>query len=336
MGQGLAIHAQHLKQRTRGVRGSRLQRMRTLRIVQPAPGMHQHRGGMARADDVEQQFDIIAPQRLALRIALQHGGQRIERHRALRQELGHRHRRLEYQGRVDHVAEIQNSADRLSRIDQQIARVAVAMNGLTAQAAKPRLTAAKGAGHPLHRAAQRRGFDGAAEFHEFAETPHVPGQAPRQRGMKKSLQGTVEPCQGGTQVSQQGGAGRRTGQELPGQIAHQAGGVVHPIATETAQRLPVQGGEQPRHRQAGILFGQMIENRYQAVAAVGVGGEILDFEHELMGVGRSRRVPAGTRQIGGAQTEIAVPFPGKGTGGYRQPIRLASDALAFRDAKRLR
>ncbi len=62
------------------------------------------------------------------------------------------------QRRVNHVAEIQNAADRLAAgIHQQVAGVAVAMNGLTAQAAQAGQTGPKGARNPLDGFPQRAG-----------------------------------------------------------------------------------------------------------------------------------------------------------------------------------
>ena len=90
--------------------------------------------------------------------------------------------------RMNHVAEIENPADRLScGIHQQVGRVAVAVDGLTAKAAKPGQAMSerqRRLRRPIARTDRR--FDVRAEFREFGQAPHVPGQAPRQATDERS------------------------------------------------------------------------------------------------------------------------------------------------------
>lgn len=172
---------------------------------------------MTRRDDVVQQLHLLGLQGLALRIALQHGCNRIQRRRRLRQQLRHRNRRLENQRRVNHIAKIQNAADRLAVcIHQQVARMAVSVDGLAAQAAQPRQTGAKGTRDLVDRFTQRHRFDGGAEFRQLAKPPHIPRQAPRQGWMKETLQSAVQPRQSAAGVLQQSRTGRGIGQQAPG------------------------------------------------------------------------------------------------------------------------
>jgi hypothetical protein len=186
-------------------------------IVAASPRMHQQGDGMSCGDDVVQQLHLIGVQGLPPRVAVQHGARRRQRYHGLGQQFRHRHRRLEYQGRVDHIAEIENAADRapIGR-HQQVGGVAVAVDGLTAQAPQAGQAGAKGAGDPLDGVTQLRGFDVARVFCEFGQAPHVPCQGPGQGWMKKSLQRSVDAGQGGADILQQRGARGRFGQQAPG------------------------------------------------------------------------------------------------------------------------
>ena len=94
---------------------------------------------------------------------------------------------------MNHVAEVENAADRLAvGVHQQVGAVAVAVDGLTAQAAKPRQAAPKGAGNTIDGVPQRRGLDATAELRKLGQMPHIPGQPPRQRGVKKTLQRSID------------------------------------------------------------------------------------------------------------------------------------------------
>jgi len=69
---------------------------------------------MARGDDVEQQLHLIGLQSLALRIARSTAATESNGDTASVNSLRHRDRRLEYPRRMNHVAEVENPADRLA------------------------------------------------------------------------------------------------------------------------------------------------------------------------------------------------------------------------------
>jgi len=99
--------------------------------------MHEQGRSVACRDQIVQDLDLGALERLTKRVGLEHGGNRRERRKTFGEELRHGHRGLENPRRMDHVAEIQNAADgALRRVDQQILSVAIAMNGLAAQRAE--------------------------------------------------------------------------------------------------------------------------------------------------------------------------------------------------------
>src|ERR1700730_5516400 len=104
---------------------------------------------------------------------------------------------------MNHVAKIENSADRLAvGVHQQVGGVAVAMDGLTEQPAKPRQAGTKDAGNSINGVPQPRGLDVTAELRKLGQTPHIPGQPPRQGWGKKALQGSIDASQSVAQVVQ--------------------------------------------------------------------------------------------------------------------------------------
>jgi hypothetical protein len=145
--------------------------------------------------------------------------------------------------------------------------------------------------------------------------------------MKKTLQGAVDTRKRATHVLQQGGAWRRTGQQSTRQKAHQQSVEVDPVVAEAADRFPPLRREQPRHRQSGILLGQVVEHADQAACALGFGC-VQYLEHELAGSATRR---GGARRGGGrAQAKIAVPLSRQWADCDGQPIQIARDALGFR------
>ncbi len=208
------------------------------------------------------------------------------------------------------------------------------MDGLTAQAPKPRQTGLKGAGNPLDGAAKRRGFDVPAELREFGQTPHIPRQSPGQGWMKKPLQRAVDAGQCGTEVLQQRPARRRGGQNPPRQITHEAGGVVDSVAGESADRLTLKGGEKPRHRQSGVLLRQVVEHPHQAVRTLGVGCDIEYLQHELAW-SSARRVD-GRGRMSSAQMKVAVPLPRQSADRGGQTVEVARNSFGFRRTQRRR
>jgi len=116
------------------------QQRRAWGVVLATPGMHQQGYAVTRTHDVEQRLHLIGLQRrLTLGVAPQQRRAGGERRHGLGQQFRDRDRRLENARRVNHVAEIQDAADRAGcGIHQQVGGVAIAMDGLAAQAAKPR------------------------------------------------------------------------------------------------------------------------------------------------------------------------------------------------------
>ena len=94
---------------------------------------------------------------------------------------------------MNHVAEVENAADRTAPdVHQQVARMAVPVDRLTAQTAQHRQAGAQLLRRPVDGVPHGGGLDVTAEFHEVGQTSHIPGQPTIQGGVEKSLQGVIE------------------------------------------------------------------------------------------------------------------------------------------------
>ena len=142
---------------------------------------------------------------------------------------------------MNHVAEIQNPADRLPApaSTSKLCRVAIAMDGLAAQRAQRRAGVPRNAADTLvdARAAPPIRCSGAI-LGELGQPPHVPGQAPRQRRMEKTLQRAIEPRQSVAEILQQPARRRRLGQQPARAGNSMQTGRVDAVAALDAARAP--------------------------------------------------------------------------------------------------
>ncbi len=111
-GQRRNVGVQQPIERMSGVYRRLVQHMRASITVMTTPGMHQNGNGMTCCDYVVEHLHFIGLHGLAAGVTVEHCGHRLERRHRFGQQLRHRDRRLEYQRRMDHVAEIENAADR--------------------------------------------------------------------------------------------------------------------------------------------------------------------------------------------------------------------------------
>ncbi len=173
---------------------------------------------------------------------------------------------------MNHVAEIENAADRPPVVlHQKVGGVAVAMDGLAAQAAQPGQAGAKRVRDPFdarHAAAPIRRSSRIQRVRAIAAHP-TPGVGSRRDEKILAEPGRCAP--GWRPYFAAGPAlGLDCRQQAPRQKTHQAGAVVDPVAREAPDRFSLLRGEEPRHREGGVLLRQMVENTHQAVGAVGV------------------------------------------------------------------
>ena len=272
--QRLAAGLQQQLQRTRGTRRRPIEHSRAAGVVPLSPGVHQNRDGVARRDEIEKHLHLGGLQRLALRIAVQHRRQRVDRREIIGEQLRHGHRGLEHHGRVNHVAEIQDPADCAGlHIDQQVVPVTIAMNRLAAQRAQCRHALLERGGHPLDRFAQIDRHDAGREFNELRKAAYVPRQTLRQRRMEKPPQRAVEAREHQPKIVQQGRGGRALRQQLPRQITHETDRVAAARGLDAADVRARLGRKHARHRKRRVLLGQVAQHADLTVRRFGAGVE---------------------------------------------------------------
>ena len=159
---------------------------------------------MARRDEIIKDLHVGGFQRLALRVTAQQQRQGVQRRQIVGEQFGHGNRGLQNQWRMNHVAEIQNSAkaDPFG-VDQEVMTMAIAVNRLTAQCAQSRHALLERRGHLLDPISERSGIYIRGEFHEFGKPPDVPRQALRERGMEEALQCAIQTREGVAEIAQQ-------------------------------------------------------------------------------------------------------------------------------------
>src|SRR5450631_979631 len=127
---------------------------------------------------------------------------------------------------MDHVAEIQNTADggRFG-VAQQIMAMAVAMYRLTAQRPQRGHASIERRRHLLDRLSERSGFYVRGVFHELGKAPHIPGQSLCERGMEEALQCSIQTRQHIAEIVQQRRVRSALPEQLSRQVTHEAGRV---------------------------------------------------------------------------------------------------------------
>ena len=283
---------------------------RARRIVLAAPGMNEQTGGEPPGDQLEQHLDFGARQGLNARVA----GEDLRDLRVSRgtfgEEFRHCHRRFEHPRRVDHVPEVEYAHARASRrIQQQIARMAVTMDGLRAQPAQRSQPGRQVGDGATHQRATGIAIEVIGKLKQCRRLAHVPGDALSQGDVKEARQRVIEARETPANGVECARIGWTTGGEFARQVSNQAN-LIGDACDHTATKGTAAAGlNNPRHWQIGCLLGEVTQYGGLAVEDRGVGGRIDHLEHVFA-------------PIGGIETEIAVTLAG-------QEARLGADAIDF-------
>ena len=248
--------------------------------------MDQQTGRKPRGDEFEKQVDVGGRQRLHGRVAREDFGQQLASGGTLGEEFRHRHRRLEHQRSMDHVAEVEYAHAMLAGfVQQQVARMTVAVNRLRAQAPQLAEPGSEPIERTAHQLAAGRRIQVIGILEQRRRLAHVPGDALREGHVKKSRQGVVKSRQRLADGIERAGIARPAGGECAWHERDQAQLIGcagdHALAQGRAATRP----DDARHRKLGRLLGEVVQHRALAVQNRGIGSRIDDLQHVLAPVG---------------------------------------------------
>ncbi len=279
--------------------------------------MDQQIGRQPGGDEFIEQFHIRAQQGLHRGVAGEDLRNQLVAGDALGEKFRHRDRRFKNQRCVDHVTEVENAHALAGVIEQQVARVAIAMDGLRPQSAHGAQLRREAVERKPHQTAARARVQVVDILEQRRRLAYVPDDPLAEGRVKVSRQRPVQACQRLADTLQ----GPGIGSAQRGQRARHERNHAHvvPYAGDHAasQGAAVAGLDDPRHRERRRLLGQITQHAALAIQGRCVGGRVHDLEHEFL-------------TIGGTETEIAVPLAGQGLRARHDPEVLLRQSLGVR------
>ncbi len=293
-----------------------------VRVLRHAPGGDQDRLRHPPGEQVSEQFRLRGLDGQDRCIARQERIGHREEVRAVADERLERGRHVEDQRGVRHVAEVDDAADTLIVVEEQVVEGHVVVDELRAKGRQRRdhapVEALQDAGQELAPLGRLRHRNAACKL---GEVPLVPPDRSAGGGVEEPSQRQTDAADHfpdvrdgrGIQLRRRGGAPRQERQQ-----ADEVGGAVHHGGGDGR---PVE--RRPRHRdgQGGIDRPDPLNRGHLHLDHGAVLGGVRDLQH-----------PGGARRIG--QAEVLVSLADERLGGGVQAIPLARDFLGVATAER--